>query len=185
MLESTHIVAVQRREHTELEALLRRYEHATVAHKLTLYARILDLVTTHAFAEETVLFPAARQHLGPGGDTLTADIERKHQRINELLARMEQSAPGDPAFELQAREAFSLLRSDAREEEEVLLVALAEKLDQARMRALGKAWLVVRRTAPNRPHPRIPRRPPGNLLAGLYLTLSDRLHRRFARHPHT
>jgi hypothetical protein len=39
---------------------------------------------------------------------------------------------------------------------------------------LGLAWLVLRRTAPTRPHPIVSRRPPGQALSALPLTVLDR-----------
>jgi hypothetical protein len=176
MFSSTHIIALQRKDHDRMETLLRRYERGPAEVRPRVYRQVVELVTTHAFAEESVLFPAARRYLALG-EGLTGDIEDKHQRINELLARMQGSGPGEPGFEAQAAEAFGLLRADAREEEDQLLVALGAKLDDGQMRALGAAWLAVRRTAPNRPHPRVSRRPPWNILAALVLSITDRLRR--------
>ena len=39
---------------------------------------------------------------------------------------------------------------------------------------LGWAWEAVRRTAPTRPHPVVARRPPGNALSSLPLSVLDR-----------
>jgi hypothetical protein len=44
---------------------------------------VARLVFTHAFAEESVLFPAARRVL-PEGDPLTLQIETDHQEVDEL-----------------------------------------------------------------------------------------------------
>ncbi|MFE9028325.1 hypothetical protein ACFYOA_18980 [Streptomyces iakyrus] len=43
------------------------------------------------------------------------------------------------------------------------------------MRRLGAAWETVRRTPPTRPHPVVPRRPPGNALLGMPLSLYARI----------
>ena len=175
------IVTLQRRDHAKMERLLTRYERGSTAVKQRAYADIVELVTKHAFAEETVLFPAARRLLGETGQQVTGDIENKHQRVNELMAELEAGEPGDESFEKATRELFPLLRADAREEEDVLLVALSEKAEIEALRQLGTAWMAARATAPNRPHPKIPRRPPGNLLAGLPLAITDRIRKAFAR----
>ncbi|MCQ0003138.1 hypothetical protein [Streptomyces sudanensis] len=52
---------------------------------------------------------------------------------------------------------------------------MQESLDTARLRRLGSAWEAVRRTAPTRPHPAVPRRPPANALLGVPLSALDRV----------
>lgn len=175
------IVVLQRRDHARMERLLRQYERGTTTTKQRSYAHIVELVTKHAFAEETVLFPAARKALESAGERVTADIEAKHQRVNDLMVELEASEPGEASFERGTAELFALLRADAREEEDVLLVALAKHADRATMQHIGAAWATARATAPNRPHPKISRRPPGNLLAGLPLSIIDRVRKALAR----
>jgi hypothetical protein len=73
------------------------------------------------------------------------------------------------------------LRADAREEEDELLAALTAATDARHLNSIGATWAVARLTAPNRPHPRVSRRPPGNMLAGLPLSVIDRVRRLFER----
>ena len=67
-----------------------------------------------------------------------------------------------------------MLREDVRDEEDVLFPRLQERLDPAELRRLGRQWELVRRIAPTRPHPTVSRRPPGNALSALPLSLLDR-----------
>jgi hypothetical protein len=67
-----------------------------------------------------------------------------------------------------------VLREDVRDEEDVLFPRLQEALDPAALRRLGLQWEVARRVSPTRPHPTVSRRPPGNALSGLPLSLLDR-----------
>jgi hypothetical protein len=168
------IRTVMARDHARMEALLQRYEGGGPEDRRRVYGAIRDLVTTHAFAEETVLFPWARRILADG-DAMTAAIEREHQRANELMEAMEQLDPGEVSFTAHAEELFPLLRTDARQEEDVLLPAMAAATDAKHLKAIGATWSAARRTAPNRPHPGVPRRPPGNVLAGVPLAVTDRL----------
>ena len=85
------------------------------------------------------------------------------------------SAAGGDRSELIDR-LILLLGQDVRDEEDVVLPRLQEALEPARLRRLGRAWEVVRRTAPTRPHATVSRRPPGNVLAAVPLSLLD--HRR-------
>ena len=177
------VIDLQKQDHAELDRLLTRYPAESSSARTETFGAIVDLVTTHAFAEEEVLFPAARRALRSGED-LTSLIESEHQRINELLKEMEPLRPGEAAFESRVEELFPLLRDDVRNEEDRLLVALEGKLGTAELEQLGGAWAVAKKAAPNRAHPGIPRRPPGNVLAGLPLYFIDRVRDVIARLRH-
>ena len=75
----TSILARQRADHQRLDRLMRRARETAAeagpAHAVALRA-MARLVFTHAFAEEAVLFPAARRSL-PEGDPLTLRIETR------------------------------------------------------------------------------------------------------------
>lgn len=169
-----NIVTLQRSDHERMERLLHSYEIG--GNRARAYARIVRFVSTHAFAEENVLFPAARRLL-PATDSLTHDIEGKHQQVKNLMIEMQGMAPGEAAFEDRAATLFALLRADAREEEDELLPRLAAATDERHLRSLGVAWAAARFTAPNRPNPSVSRRPPGSVLAGLPLAIYERVRR--------
>src|SRR3954447_16865159 len=92
------ILAKQRADHARLDRLMDRARATRAAggreHAAALRA-VARLVFTHAFAEESVLFPAARRVL-PGGDPLTLEIETDHQEVDELTVRLDRSSPDDP-----------------------------------------------------------------------------------------
>jgi hypothetical protein len=56
----------------------------------------------------------------------------------------------------------------------VLFPRLQAAVDAEELRRLGRRWAWMRRLSPTRPHPTVSRRPPGNALSGLPLTLLDR-----------
>jgi hypothetical protein len=174
------IVQLQREDHARLEQLILRYQGSAQGRADT-FRDLVNLVTTHAFAEETVLFPACRTHLEEEGDRLTGQIEQEHQQVNELLVSLQGHSPGDQAFEEGAAQLFAILRHDARQEEDVLLAALAPTVDAKELESIGSAWSAARAVAPNRAHPRVSRRPPGNVLAAPMLTLIDHARDALAR----
>ncbi|MEV7673194.1 hemerythrin domain-containing protein [Streptomyces sp. NPDC088752] len=174
---NSSILARQRRDHAELDRLMRHCESAGLptAERRATFQEIVRLTFSHAFAEETVLWPALRR-LVPDGEELTARVEEEHQQINDLVAEILSAEPKGPWPEQLVSDAFTLIRQDIRDEEDVLLPRLQEALghDVARLRRLGSTWESVRRTAPTRPHPAVSRRPPGNALAGVPLSAADR-----------
>lgn len=168
------VLARQRRDHVEMDRLMDEYETlGDGGDREQVLKETVQLVFSHAFAEETVLWPAVRRSV-PEGEELTARVEDEHQQINDLVADIERLAPGDPEREEMVRHVFALIRQDIRDEEDLLLPRLQDAMDSDRLRRLGAAWEAVRRTAPTHPHPVVPRRPPGNAVLGVPLSLFDR-----------
>jgi hemerythrin superfamily protein len=155
-----------------LDRLLQELDGSTGRAQEDVLRRIDRLVFSHAFAEETVLWPVLRRVL-PDGEELTLRVEEEHQEVNELVAELERTPSGPLRAERVAR-LVEVLREDVRDEEDVLFPRLQEKVDAAELRRLGVTWEVARRFAPTRPHPTVSRRPPGNALSGLPLSLLDR-----------
>jgi hemerythrin superfamily protein len=164
----------QKSDHVRLDRLLQRLDRASIgAEQEEVLNHVARLVFPHAFAEESVLWPVLRRVL-PDGDALTLRVEREHQEVNQLWSRLEGAATGSRERKELVERLVEVLREDVRDEEDVLLPRLQEAVSRRRLRQLGLAWEAVRRTAPTRPHPVVSRRPPGNALAALPLTMLDR-----------
>lgn len=170
------ILTRQRADHERLARLMERArateETGGREHAVALRA-LARLVFTHAFAEEAVLFPAARRAL-PEGDPLTVAIEQDHQEVDELVARLDRSSRADPGHAALLRRTLDVLDHDVRTEEDELLPRLQQALTRRRLQVLGLQWELVRRVSPTRAHPVVSRRPPGQTLSALPLTVLDR-----------
>ena len=164
----------QKQDHVELDALLHELGRTPADDQDEVLRRLYRLVFPHAFAEEAVLWPALRRML-PDGEQITLQIEQEHQEVNELVTSLEHLDAADPRRQPVLDRLVAVLRADARDEEDVLLPRLQERAGSTRLRALGLAWEAVRQVAPTRAHPVVARRPPGNVLAALPLSLIDRL----------
>jgi hemerythrin superfamily protein len=167
------VLVLQRRDHVQLDRLLHELDGTTGRGQEGVLTRIDRLVFSHAFAEESVLWPAIRRVL-PDGEELTLRIEREHQEVNELVAELETLGHDDPRRAPRLSRLVEVLREDVRDEEDVLFPRLQERLDPHELRALGRRWDLVRRISPTRPHPMVSRRPPGNVLSALPLSVLDR-----------
>ncbi|GAB3310193.1 hemerythrin domain-containing protein [Geodermatophilus aquaeductus] len=167
------VLVRQREDHVELDRLLHELEGGTGRAQEEVLSRIDRLVFSHAFAEETVLWPVVRRVL-PDGDAITRQVEIEHQEVNELVAALEEGGLDSPERPARLARLVEVLREDVRDEEDVMFPRLQERLDPAELRRLGRRWEVMRRVSPTRPHPTVSRRPPGNALSGLPLSLLDR-----------
>ncbi|MFE6525975.1 hemerythrin domain-containing protein [Streptomyces sp. NPDC057794] len=169
------VLARQRRDHAEMDRLMERHQALPDgAERERVLKQLVQLVFSHAFAEETVLWPAVRR-AAADGEELTSRVEEEHQEINDLVTAVERLEPGTAEREEKVRRVFALIRQDIRDEEDLVLPRLQQALDAGGLRRLGAAWEAVRRSAPTHPHPVVPRRPPGNAVLGVPLSLYDRL----------
>jgi hypothetical protein len=169
----TSILTLQREDHVELDGLIARIEQDTGTAYGRAFQRLNRLVFSHAFAEEAVLWPLLRRLL-PDGEALTLRVEEEHQEVNELVVRLDgDDLPPGERRSVQDR-LVEVLREDVRDEEDELLPRLQERLAPDALRRVGRRWQLVRHVAPTRPHPVVARRPPGNVLSALPLSLVDR-----------
>jgi hemerythrin superfamily protein len=167
------VLVRQRNDHTELDGLLHELDGTTGREQERVLRRIDRLVFSHAFAEETVLWPVVRREL-PDGEAITLKVEKEHQEVNELVSTLETVSHDDPRRAQLVSRLVEVLREDVRDEEDVMFPRLQERLDGLALRRLGRQWEVARRVSPTRSHPTVSRRPPGNALSGLPLSLLDR-----------
>ncbi|HEY8588029.1 MAG TPA: hemerythrin domain-containing protein [Naasia sp.] len=167
------VLTRQQSDHVALDDLLHRLGRSSHQEQLPILLELYRLVFPHAFAEESVLWPVMRRVL-PDGEELTLQVEQEHQEVNELVTRLERLELGTPERQAALDRLVEVLREDVRDEEDELFPRLQERVSVGRLRLLGLAWEVVRRIAPTRAHPIVARRPPGNVLAALPLTVLDR-----------
>jgi hemerythrin superfamily protein len=167
------VLVRQKRDHIKLDALLNQLSSDSAGEQDRTLRRIYRLVFPHAFAEEAVLWPAVRRVL-PAGHDLTLRVELEHQQINELVTRLESLDHSAHKRPETIDAVIELLRMDVRDEEDLLLPRLHSRLSLAQLRRLGLAWEIVRLVAPTRAHPIVSRRPPGNVLSALPLSVLDR-----------
>ncbi|MFC7375497.1 hemerythrin domain-containing protein [Brachybacterium sp. GCM10030268] len=167
------VLSRQRRDHVTLDGLLHRLSSSSHEEQLPVLIDLYRLVFPHAFAEESVLWPVMRCVL-PDGEDLTLEVEQEHQEVNELVTRLEGLELGSPEREAALERLAEVLREDVRAEEDELFPRLQERVPVDHLRLLGIAWEVVSRIAPTRAHPIVARRPPGNVIAALPLSLLDR-----------
>jgi hemerythrin superfamily protein len=170
---SASVLVRQKRDHVELDRLLGAIDAAAGSEREELLNRLCRLVFPHAFAEESVLWPAIRS-LVADGEQLTLRIEREHQEINELFSQLERTTVDSPRHHELWPQISALLRQDVRDEEDELLPKLRAAVPTKKLVSMGRTWGLVRRIAPTRPHPMVARRPPGNVAAALPLTIIDR-----------
>src|SRR3954462_2479343 len=160
----------QRNDHIELDRLLHELDGSTGTEQEQVLRRIDRLVLSPAFAEETVLWPVIRRAL-PDGDALTRQVEEEHQEVNELVTELETLGHDDPRRAERLTRLVQVLREDVRDEEDVMFPGRQGRRAARALRRPARGGGVPRRVSPPRPHPTVSRRPPGNAVSGLPLSL--------------
>src|SRR3712207_7040532 len=89
------VLARQRRDHVQLDRLLPQLQATTGTTQEGVLQRIDRLVFSHAFAEETVLWPVLRRVL-PGGGAATLPGGEGDQEGHELVTPPGKGGPDDP-----------------------------------------------------------------------------------------
>ena len=167
------VLSRQKSDHVQLDGLLHRLRTSSHEEQLPVLIDLYRLVFPHAFAEESVLWPVMRRVL-PDGEELTLQVEQEHQEVNELVTALERLELGSQERQAALERLDEVLREDVRDEEDELFPRLQERVSVIRLRLLGLAWELVSRIAPTRAHPVVARRPPGNVIAALPLSILDR-----------
>src|SRR3954447_16677542 len=144
----------------ELDRLLKELDGTTGSDQEEVLERIHRLVFSHAFAEETVLWPVLRRML-PDGDALTLQVEKEHQEVNELVSALEADGPDDPRRPARLARPVDGPPDDVRDAADVPSPRLQGAGTAEELRRLGRRWELMRRLSPTRPHPLVSRRPPG------------------------
>lgn len=138
---------------------------------------IAELVR-HSVAEEQFLYPAVRERV-EGGDELADHELKEHAEAERVMKELIGMEPKGPDYFRTLRTLIDDVRHHDEEEEQELLPKLADKCTAAELRELGRKVLQAKETAPTRPHPNAPDRPPANMIldpgAGLVDKIRDAL----------
>lgn len=129
----------------------------------------------HAFAEETVLYPA---FVEAGMEDDSAEGRDEHADMKRQLVVLDRTEPGEPEFEEALTALIADVRHHAPEEETEMLPAFRERVGAEKMAALGKEFLAAKRKAPTRAHPKAPDAGIAEKLAGALAAPLDKLRDR-------
>ncbi|WP_327320567.1 hemerythrin domain-containing protein [Streptomyces sp. NBC_01235] len=163
-------------DHREVEELFGRIEALpSGAKNRKLYAEqaTMELVR-HSVAEEEYLYPAVREHL-PGGDALADKELEDHARAEQIMKDLEGREPDDPEFDRLIGMLMREIREHLADEEQNLFPRLRATCPADALDELGDKVRKAKKTAPTRPHPSAPDKPPANKLVAPGTGLVDRL----------
>src|SRR5438046_1399028 len=112
-------IALLKQDHKEVKALFHRFERlGERAHKSKrkLVDRIIEELSTHAFLEEELFYPEARQALDDGEDTVLEAVE-EHHIVEWTLSELQDLDARDERFDAKVTVLIELVREHIKEEE--------------------------------------------------------------------
>jgi hemerythrin superfamily protein len=163
-------------DHGEVEELFGKIEALPSGHKdRKLYADQVTMeLVRHSVAEEAYLYPAVRQHVA-NGDALADQELAEHAQAERLMKDLERCEPDDPEFDRLAAMLMSEIRSHIADEENNLFPRLRQACSPDALNELGDKVRQAKKTAPTRPHPAAPDKPPMNKIMAPGAGLVDRV----------
>ncbi|WP_034273887.1 hemerythrin domain-containing protein [Haloechinothrix halophila] len=164
------------RDHRDLERVfseIERHNHSLAYRKDLVDHVIADLVR-HSVAEEQFVYPVARDRIEDGDEIVDHEIA-EHTRAERLMKELEPLDASDPRFDDVASQLIDDVRHHFEDEERDLLPALRSRCSEAELRDLGGKVIVAKDSAPTRPHPGMPDRPPANLVLDAGVSIIDKV----------
>ncbi|MGP3998698.1 hemerythrin domain-containing protein [Streptomyces sp. 8N706] len=170
------VIAELTTDHREVEDLFAQCRAAPTGDpaRRQLMDRVTMELVRHSVAEEEHLYPAVREHL-ENGDALADKEIADHAKVEEILKDLEGRAPDDASFDQLVMQLESEVGEHVRDEEQRLFPLLRQACSTDQLMQLGQLVRRAKETAPTRPHPSAPDKPPLNKLLAPGAGLVDRI----------
>lgn len=166
-----------KQDHQNVEALFERFEKASAddhEEKTRVAELVIEHLSTHAVAEEQVLYPALRDRLPEDEFTVLEALE-EHHAAKLMLNELEKTPVTHERFDAKFTVLMENVRHHVQEEEGDLFAKARDAFTVQQLEDMGEALATAKEAAPTRPHPFAPDQPPGNIIIGLPVAILDRL----------
>ncbi|MFD7135047.1 hemerythrin domain-containing protein [Streptomyces sp. NPDC059894] len=163
-------------DHREVEELFGKIEALPSGHKdrKPRADQVTMELVRHSVAEEAYLYPAVREYV-PGGDAIADKELEDHAKAEQIMKDLEGCEAGDPEFDRLIRMLMTEIRDHVADEEANLFPRLRAACSPDALDELGDKVRQAKKTAPTRPHPAAPDKPPANKMLAPGVGLVDRM----------
>jgi hemerythrin superfamily protein len=164
-------------DHRTVEQLFKRFEQAgDRAHvqKRQIVDRIIEELSVHAAIEEQVFYPVARATV-PETEHIALESLEEHHVVKWLLSELADMDPAHERFEAKVTVLIENVRHHVEEEESDFFPKVRKQLGRNELADLGETLAGAKKTAPTKPHPRVPDAGPANAVAGAINGVVDQI----------
>ena len=164
-------------DHKTVEKLFKRFEEAgdrAYVRKRQIVDRIIEELSVHAAIEEQIFYPVVRAAV-PDTETIALESLEEHHIVKWLLSELDDMDPEHERFDAKVTVLIENVRHHVEEEEGDLFPKVRKQLGRNDLGDLGEALAEAKKSAPTKPHPRMPDAPPGNTVTGAIAGVADRV----------
>ena len=168
-------------EHREIQHMLGMLTDAGIGDARNLTALVDEVVielARHLSATERCLHPALRHDVSDGA-ALAERQDADNDQVRHWMKAVTGRDPADAEFAPALAELMTAIRAHIADEERDVFPKVSAACTPEQLRHLGVSAAAVERTAPTRPHPSAPHRPPMNAVTEPALGLIDKARDHF------
>jgi hemerythrin superfamily protein len=147
-------IVLLKEDHKTVKRLFREFEKthkdATPQAKRALVDKIIKELTTHAYIEETIFYPAARAEV-PETDEHVLESVEEHHVVAWLLSEVAKLDPSDETFDAKVTVLIENVEHHVEEEEQEWFPDVRKTLGRKRLTELGEQMAAAKADAPSDP----------------------------------
>jgi hemerythrin superfamily protein len=147
-------IVLLKEDHKAVKRLFREFEKthksATPQAKRALVDKIIKELTTHAYIEETIFYPAARAEVPDNDDHVLESVE-EHHVVAWLLSEVAKLDPADETFDAKVTVLIENVEHHVEEEEQEWFPEVRKALGRNRLNELGERMAAAKADAPSDP----------------------------------
>jgi hemerythrin superfamily protein len=150
---STDAIVLLKDDHKTVEQLFKKFEQAgerAYAAKRRLVDSIIKELTTHAYIEETIFYPAARQAVPETEDHVLESVE-EHHVVVWMLSELAKLEPQAENFDAKVTVLIENVRHHVEEEEKDWFPQVRKAMGRKQLQELGARMAAARADAPSDP----------------------------------
>lgn len=146
---------------------------ADKAKRRELVNTVIKELSVHASVEEEVFYPAVARAVPLGREFTSVSLE-EHRKAKVQLHKLEDLSPEDPMFDPAVGELAKEVKEHIADEEMQLFPRVRAHMSGDALADLATRIEDRKGTAPTRPHPKGPAKPPANVVANRAAAALDR-----------
>jgi hemerythrin superfamily protein len=146
-------IVLLKEDHRTVEKLFKEFEKASkgaVATKRRVVGQIIEELTQHAYIEETIFYPAAREAVPQTEEHVLESVE-EHHVVVWMLSELAGLDPTDERFDAKVNVLMENVRHHVEEEEKEWFPEVRKAMGRKRLQELADAMAAAKSDAPRNP----------------------------------
>lgn len=146
-------IVLLRDDHKTVEKLFKRFEKTgddDVTERRTIVDEVIEELTVHAWIEERIFYPAAREAAPETKDHVLESIE-EHHAVVWMLSELKDMDPADERFKAKMSVLMENVRHHVEEEEQEWFPDVRKAMGRKRLTELGDQLEAEKNKAPRDP----------------------------------